>query len=76
MTLVIKNVKAEFLPAFKGLAKGANAKCEIEKPKKLSKFAKSILKAKAQVEEERRNGTLRVFTSAQEYRQAVENGEI
>lgn len=66
MTLVIKNVKAEFLPAFKGLAKGANAKCEIEKPKKLSKFAKGILKAAAQVEQERKNGTLRVFTNVDE----------
>lgn len=30
MTLIIKNVREEFLPAFKGLAEGVNAKLETD----------------------------------------------
>lgn len=30
MTLIIKNVREEFLPAFKGLAEGVNAKLETQ----------------------------------------------
>lgn len=33
-TLVIENVKDEFLPAFKALSKAMNAKCRVEKGKK------------------------------------------
>ena len=77
-TLVIENVKDEFLPAFKALSKAMNAKCRVEKVKKpkLTKFEKGILKAKAEVESARKNGTLRTFNSAKEFRMAVENGEI
>ena len=74
-TLVIENLKDEFLPAFKALSKAMNAKCRVEKPK-LTKFEKEILKAKAEVESARKNGTLRTFSSAREFRKAVENGEI
>ena len=74
-TLVIENLKDEFLPAFKALSKAMNAKCRVEKPK-LTKFEKGILKAKAEVESARKNGTLRTFSSAREFRKAVENGEI
>lgn len=46
------------------------------KKPKLTKFEKGILKAKAEVESARKNGTLRTFSSAKEFRIAVENGEI
>lgn len=78
-TLLIENVKDEFLPAFKALSKATSAKCKIQtkptKPK-LTKFEKEILKARAEVEEARKNGTLQTFSSAREFRMAVENGEI
>ena len=75
-TLVIENVKDEFLPAFKALSKAISAKCKIQKAQKLTKFEKEILKARAEIEKERENGTLRTFGSAREFRMAVENGEI
>ncbi|MGX3011177.1 hypothetical protein ACWIUD_06410 [Helicobacter sp. 23-1044] len=74
-TLIIENVKDEFLPAFRAISKAMDAKCKVQKPK-LTKFEKEILKARAEVEKERKDGTLRTFESAREFRMAVENGEI
>ncbi|MGX2984810.1 hypothetical protein ACWIWK_04980 [Helicobacter sp. 23-1048] len=79
-TLVIENVKDEFLPAFSALSKAISAKCTITKDKnhkkqKLSKFEKSVLKASAEAKIAREKGC-RTFKSAKEFRIAVENGEI
>lgn len=75
MTLIIENVEEQFLSSFKGLAKSAEAKCKIQK-RKLSTFEKSILKAKKDFEKEHKNGTLKIFKSAKDFRAAIENGEI
>lgn len=64
-TLVIENLKDEFIPAFKALSKAMNAKCKVKKDK-LSKFEKGVLKARAEVESARKDGTLRTFSSARE----------
>lgn len=41
MTLIIKNVREEFLPAFKGLAEGVNAKLETQIAESSADFAES-----------------------------------
>ena len=41
MTLIIKNVKEEFLPAFKGLAEGVNAKLETQIAESSANFIES-----------------------------------
>lgn len=41
MTLIIKNVREEFLPAFKGLAEGVNAKLETQIAESRADFAES-----------------------------------
>lgn len=41
MTLIIKNVREEFLPAFKGLADGVNAKLETQIAESSADFAES-----------------------------------
>lgn len=41
MTLIIKNVREEFLPAFKGLAEGVNAKLETQIAESSADFVES-----------------------------------
>lgn len=46
MTLIIENVKEEFLPAFRGLSKSINAKLKMSDEKKGLKKKKTIKKEK------------------------------
>ena len=65
MTLIIENASKELYTAIKSLAKIDNVKCKVQKPK-LTKFEKEILKAKAELEKEKREGTLKTYASAKE----------
>ena len=75
MTITIENASKELYTAIKSLAKIDNAKCKVQKPK-LTKFEKEILKAKAELEKEKREGTLKTYANMAEFRAAIENGEI
>ena len=79
ITLTIENVKPEFLSAFKDLAKSSNAiiteqidetdECPICKAHDYTlspKAEKRILKAAKEIENERKNGTLKTYTSIDE----------
>ncbi|TLD79716.1 hypothetical protein LS70_009705 [Helicobacter sp. MIT 11-5569] len=64
MTLIIENVKEEFLPAFKGLAKGVNAKLKAKKNK-----AEKIVGMERESEEMNtlyKQGKLKTYSSAKE----------
>ena len=75
MTLVIENVKDEFLPAFKGLAKTLNVKCKIQKSKQDS-LEQEILLEREQIKKQIQSGNARIFKNHQEFKQALQNGEI
>lgn len=66
MTLVIENVKEEFVPAFKGLAKGVQAKVRAKKTR-----AEIIAEERESEEMTRlyKEGKLKTFRSMEEYRQ-------
>lgn len=83
MTLTIENVKPEFLPKFKEFAQSLNAtvteqiedECPICKAHDytLSPSAeKRVLEAVKEIENERKNGTLKTYTSIDELREALE----
>lgn len=65
MTLILENVKDEFVPTIKALSKAINAKCKIEKPK-ATKLEKELLLQLQEIEEKRKKGTLKTYTSAKE----------
>ena len=75
MTLVIENVREEFLPSVKAFSKAINAKCRVEKPK-LSKFESDILKEREEMLKHVENGTARIFKDHQEFKKALDNGEV
>ncbi len=86
MTLTIENVKPEFLPKFKEFAQSLNAtitekmdetedECPICKAQgyTLSPSAeKRILGAVKEIENKRKNGTLKTYASIDELREALE----
>ena len=86
MTLTIENVKPEFLSKFEKFAKSLNAtitekmdeiedECPICKAHDytLSPSAeKRVLGAVKEIENERKNGTLKTYTSIDELREALE----
>ncbi|MDE7197152.1 MAG: hypothetical protein K2N69_09075 [Helicobacter sp.] len=75
MTLTIENVKEEFVPTFKTLAKSLHAKCRVEK-QKTTKFEKKLLKMKKELEAEKSKGTAITFESHQDFKKAIEDGKI
>ena len=75
MTLTIENVKEEFVPTFKTLAKSLHAKCRVEK-QKTTKFEKKLLKMKKELEIEKSKGTAIAFDSHQDFKKAIEDGKI
>ena len=75
MTLTIENVKEEFVPTFKTLAKSLHAKCRVEK-QKTTKFEKKLLKMKKELEIEKSKGTAITFENHQDFKKAIEDGKI
>lgn len=67
MTLIIENVKDEFLPAFRGLAKGAQAKIRTKKTK--AEIAAQWRKESEEMERLYKEGKLKTFSSMKEYRE-------
>ena len=82
MTLVIENVKEKHLAAFKKLSKDTKAtitqeidECPICKAQDYTlspKAEKRILRAVEDIEKERKDGTLKSYTSIDELRRALE----
>ncbi len=62
MTIIVKNLKKEFLPAFKALAKGADAKVESKK-QKLTSMQKAL--------KEYKNQEFESFKNFDEYKKAM-----
>ena len=87
-TLTIKNVKPKFLSEFERFAENLNAtianatiaapkqdECEICKAHNYTlnpKVEQEILRSMAELENERKNGTLKTYTSIDELRKALE----
>ena len=64
MTLVIENVKEEFLPAFKGLAKGVQARLKAKRSDK--EIAAEWKKEVGEMMEDYRAGRLKAYKNAKE----------
>ena len=62
-TLVIKDVKDEFIPSLKAFVKAIGAKLD---KSKINKEEKEILKAIAQIDKDRKPGKLKTYDSADE----------
>lgn len=71
MTLVIENVKAEFLPAYKGLAKSTKAKLKARRSDK--EIADEWKKESEQMMRDYKAGRLKGFTSIEELRKDLES---
>ncbi|GAD19967.1 hypothetical protein [Helicobacter fennelliae] len=68
MTIVIENVKEEFLPAFKGLAKGAQAKLTTKKEKPKPKLVNALDKAI----KEYKQGKTHLYKDINEYKAKID----
>ncbi|WP_394955053.1 hypothetical protein [uncultured Helicobacter sp.] len=71
MTLIIENVKAEHLPALENFTKSIQATLKTTKeynaPDEYSKdFLKSLDECEREFEEQRKNGTLKLYNSVEE----------
>lgn len=83
MTLVIENVKEEFLSDFRKVAKNANAtitqeidECPICKAYDYTlkpEVEKEILEGIKELEQERKNGTLKTYSSVEDLMKALES---
>ena len=71
MTLVIENVKEEFLPAYKGLAKSTQAKLKARRSDK--EIAAEWKKESDEMMRDYKAGRLKGFTSIEELREDLES---
>ena len=71
MTLTIENVKPEFLPAFKELAKGVNAKLKARRSDK--EIAAEWQRESEEMMREYRAGRLKAYKSAREMHEDLES---
>lgn len=71
MTLVIENVKEEFLPAYKGLAKSTQAKLKARRSDK--EIAAEWKKESEEMMRDYRAGRLKGFTSIEELKRDLES---
>ncbi len=69
MTLIIENVKDEFIPAFKGLAKSINATITTKKPDKANKWQEQS----KQMIRDYKAGKIKGFKSIQDLREDLES---
>ncbi|TLD85573.1 DUF2683 family protein [Helicobacter sp. MIT 05-5294] len=68
MTLIIEDVKEEFLPATKAFAKAINAKCKVKKEEEVytQDFIESLEESEREFEEQRKNKTLKTYKNVEE----------
>lgn len=71
MTLVIENVKEEFLPAYKGLAKSTQAKLKARRSDK--EIADEWKRESEEMMREYKAGRLKGFTSIEELKRDLES---
>jgi len=64
MNVVLQDIDKDTLKPFKALAQVLNVKMKVEQ--KLSAFEKSVLKAKKEIEQAKKKGTLKSFRSVDE----------
>ena len=70
MTLIIENVSDEFIPAFKGLAQGINAKCKVDRHKSHSKVpSERLQKAINEV----KNGEVERYKDFEAFKKAMQS---
>lgn len=74
MTLIIENVKEEFLPAFKGLAKGAQAKVKTKKTK--AEIAAEWRKESEEMDRLYKEGKLKTYSSIKEMHEDILKDEV
>lgn len=73
MTLVIENVKEEFLPAYKGLAKSTQAKLKTRRSDK--EIAAEWKKESEEMMRDYRAGRLKAYTSVKEMHEDILNDD-
>lgn len=71
MTLVIENVKEEFLPAYKGLAKSTQAKLKARRSDK--EIADEWKRESEEMMKEYKAGRLKGYTDIEELREELES---
>ena len=71
MTLIIENVKEEFLPAFKGLAKGVQARLKAKRSDK--EIAAEWKKEVGEMMEDYKAGRIKAFSSIEELKKDLES---
>ena len=76
MTLIIENVKEEFLPAYRGLNKSFKVKMKTKKTQ--AELAQEYLKESKEMDELYKAGKLKTYKSMKEYRayRGRQNDEI
>lgn len=73
MTLVIENVKEEFLPAYKGLAKSTQAKLKARRSDK--EIADEWKREGEEMMKEYKAGRLKAYTNAKAMHEDILNGK-
>ena len=76
MTLLIENVKEEFVPSLKAFVKAINAQCRAQKPSEKAKspksaFERAVLRADAQIERDIKSGKLKGYKSAKKMHEDI-----
>ena len=71
MTLVIENVKKEFLPAYKGLAKSTQAKLKARRSDK--EIADEWKRESEEMMKEYKAGRLKAYADIEELREQIES---
>ena len=74
MTLIIENVKEEFLPAFRGLAKGVQAKIKTKKTK--AEIAAQWRKESEEMERLYKEGKLKAYSNIKEMHEDILKDEV
>ena len=74
MNVVLQDIDKDTLKPFKALAQVLNVKMKVEQ--KLSAFEKSVLKAKKEIEQAKKKGTLKSFRSVDELFNELEKWNI
>ncbi|WP_297571510.1 hypothetical protein [uncultured Helicobacter sp.] len=71
MTLIIENVKEEFLPAFKGLAKGIKAKIRTQKSR--AEAIAQMEKESEEMDKLHKQGKLKTYSNAKKMHKDILN---
>lgn len=75
MNVILQNIDKETLKPFKALAQALKVKIKVQN-EPLSAFEKGVLRAKKELEQAKKDGTIISFRSQKEFRRAIDNGKL